>query len=171
MSSNIIQTLEYPVSNIPPIVYSIEQSRVDSRENKNTQVKPASMTNDVSTFSSFDKFMNSDSSTVFVNNTGNETKRVGIQGNTAKYHVNTFPSVSTSSNNILKTIMDSYSKNTNINHPPKQDLETKPAKVPTTLDNSRKRVVKDTDDYIFHMYVGSLSIVGLLILFRILQKG
>jgi hypothetical protein len=32
-------------------------------------------------------------------------------------------------------------------------------------------VTKDTDDYIFHIYVGSLSVIGLLILFRIIQKS
>ena len=37
--------------------------------------------------------------------------------------------------------------------------------------NEKKTLVKDMDDYIFHMYVGSLSVVGLLILFRILQKS
>ena len=37
--------------------------------------------------------------------------------------------------------------------------------------NDKKTLVKDTDDYIFHMYVGSLSVIGLLILFRIIQKS
>lgn len=30
---------------------------------------------------------------------------------------------------------------------------------------------KDTDDYIFQLYVGSLSVIGLFALFRIIQKG
>ena len=37
--------------------------------------------------------------------------------------------------------------------------------------HEKKPVTKDTDDYIFHMYVGSLSVIGLLILFRIIQKS
>jgi hypothetical protein len=38
-------------------------------------------------------------------------------------------------------------------------------------EKKNKPVTKDTDDYIFHMYVGSLSVIGLLILFRIIQKS
>jgi hypothetical protein len=34
-----------------------------------------------------------------------------------------------------------------------------------------KKHVKDTNDYIFQLYVGSLSIVGLFILFRLIQKS
>lgn len=30
--------------------------------------------------------------------------------------------------------------------------------------------VKDTDDYLFQFYMGSLTVVGLLILFRFIQK-
>jgi hypothetical protein len=31
--------------------------------------------------------------------------------------------------------------------------------------------VKDTDDYIFQMYIGSLSVIGLFVLFRLIQKS
>jgi hypothetical protein len=34
-----------------------------------------------------------------------------------------------------------------------------------------KAIQKDTDDYIFHFYIGSLTVVGLLILFRVIQKA
>lgn len=44
-------------------------------------------------------------------------------------------------------------------------------KKPETAKGLSKKHMKDTDDYIFQMYIGSLSIVGLFVLFRLIQKS
>jgi hypothetical protein len=50
-----------------------------------------------------------------------------------------------------------------------------PTQRPTTSKKSSetlpKKSTKDTDDYIFQMYIGSLSVVGLFVLFRLIQKS
>jgi len=48
---------------------------------------------------------------------------------------------------------------------------TDSAKSKDDCDKSRESKPKDMNDYVFHFYVGSLSIVGLFMLFRIIQKS
>ena len=44
-------------------------------------------------------------------------------------------------------------------------------KKPEDAKRLPKKHVKDTDDYIFQMYIGSLSVIGLFVLFRLIQKS
>jgi hypothetical protein len=175
------KTLDYPIkhiplTNIPSIVYTQQQqqqSRDNDSETRQPPHKPlsVSVTHDVSTLSSFDKFMKTDSSIVLAKNSTEQGSK-------------DMPPSTESGNNILKTILDSYAKKNSNKTGNTSDNENKPDNEKGTTakkenddstldqsDKSKKPVVKDTDDYIFHVYVGSLSVIGLFILFRILQKG
>ena len=181
------KTLDYPIkhiplTNIPSIVYTqqqqqqLQQSRDNDSETRQPPHKPlsVSVTHDVSTLSSFDKFMKTDSSIVLAKNSTEQGSK-------------DMPPSTETGDNILKTILDSYAKKNSNKKDNTSDNEKGTTEKGTTekgttekenddstldkSDKSKKPVVKDTDDYIFHVYVGSLSVIGLFILFRILQKG
>ena len=48
-------------------------------------------------------------------------------------------------------------------------IDTLPESSPTPPPSPKPE--KTTDDYIFHFYLGSLTVVGLFILFRMIQKS
>lgn len=50
-------------------------------------------------------------------------------------------------------------------------LNSDNTKKPEDAKRLSKKHVKDTDDYIFQMYIGSLSVIGLFVLFRLIQKS
>ena len=63
-----------------------------------------------------------------------------------------------------------------------EDLASKPAKdkdqetedikrVQDPFTNAKVIYEKTTDDYLFQMYIGSLTVVGLFVLFRMIQKS
>jgi hypothetical protein len=54
---------------------------------------------------------------------------------------------------------------------PTKPVPTKPVPTkPVPPKNAPKNRVKDMDDYLFQGYIGSISIVGLLILYRLIHK-
>jgi hypothetical protein len=58
-------------------------------------------------------------------------------------------------------------KNTVIYH----SNERKPVSSESEPESSLQKPEKTTDDYIFQFYLGSLTVVGLFILFRMIQKS
>jgi hypothetical protein len=150
-----------PLINIPPIVYSNQ-----SREQTSNQE-----TNDIPSSSSFDTFMKSFRTTLvapsvdkpkvsFVKN--NQGEFMAVPYDSAKdagFVEITGKPGEESSRFYTKTAIKSRDDDDD-----NSDDEDKNGK-------KNKPVSKDTDDYIFHIYVGSLSVIGLLILFRIIQKS
>ena len=63
-----------------------------------------------------------------------------------------------------------------INAEKEQEQEQNNTNVPNNqsieMDSSANRQkIKTTDDHLFHFYIGSLTVVGLFILFRMIQKS
>jgi hypothetical protein len=58
---------------------------------------------------------------------------------------------------------------------PDEDLApnkpTAQCEVPTYISSSQPSTEKNTDDYLFQVYLGSMTVVGLFILFRMIQKS
>ena len=49
--------------------------------------------------------------------------------------------------------------------------EQMPAETPDNMPDSPVVVEKNADDYLFQIYVGSLTVVGLFVLFRMIRKS
>jgi hypothetical protein len=153
-----------PLINIPPIVYS-NQSREQTSNQK---------TNDIPSSSSFDTFMKSLRSTLvapsvdkpkvsFVKN--NQGELMAVPYDSAKdagFVEITGKPGKEASRFYARTTKNAMGKSDDDSDDDDDDDKDKREKKPVT---------KDTDDYIFHLYVGSLSVIGLLILFRIIQKS
>lgn len=54
---------------------------------------------------------------------------------------------------------------------PDEDLAPKNSVIDSTPQTNAKPAEKTTDDYLFQVYLGSLTVVGLFILFRMIQKS
>lgn len=163
-----------PLINIPPIVYSNESFDKATKQD----------TKDIPSSSSFDHFMKS-----FVNpSTDNKSSQPPVQKKVSFINNNqgefvAVPYDSAQNGDFVEITGNPKSEGTMFYAKPINNPATKTAnksRGENDDDNSddedkhskkNKPVIKDTDDYIFHMYVGSLSVIGLLILFRIIQKS
>jgi len=159
---------------VPPIVYSTAKSGVGSL----TQGQE----NDVSPLSSFDQWMKSFIPSVLSPSTESDSvsasslkktvheKTAFIVNNRGEFSA--VPYDSDKNKDFVEITGKNASEGGRLYAPtiksPKRKPNTDNADEANTLDKPR---MKDTDDYIFHMYVGSLSIIGLLILFRMIQKS
>ena len=167
-----------PLINIPPIVYSNESGVIATKQD----------TKDIPSSSSFAHFMKS----LVGSSTDNKSSHPPVQKKVSfvKNNRDEFVAVpydSAQNGDFVEITGNPLSEGTTfyakpINNP---NTNTDKTKKPTksrddeddnsddedTNEKKNKPVSKDTDDYIFHIYVGSLSVIGLLILFRIIQKS
>ena len=160
-----------PLINIPPIVYSTQSKEQTTKQD----------TNEVHSSSSFDQFMKS-FRTSFVSPPVDKKKVSFVKNNQDEFVA--VPYDSAQNGDFVEITGNPKSEGTTFYAKPINNTNTNKTKTATKSrdddDNNsddedetkeKKPVTKDTDDYIFHMYVGSLSVIGLLILFRIIQKS
>jgi len=148
-----------PLINIPPIVYS-NQSR-DQTSNQET--------NDVPSSSSFDTFMKS-FRTSLVSPSVDKPKVSFVKNNQGEFMA--VPYDSTQNADFVEiTGKPGEEASRFYNKKTKKSRDGDDNSDNEDETKEENPVTKDNDDYIFHMYVGSLSVIGLLILFRIIQKS
>lgn len=180
------QSLEHSSLNIPvpPIVYSTKLG-IGSPANGKGQEK------DVPPSSSFDTWMKtfmpsmlslsteSDSAysssqkpvqpkTAFILNNRGEFSAVPYDSDKNKDFIEITGKNASEGGRLYVPTVKSPKRKTDNKKPKTDDADADADDADDTLEKPR---MKDTDDYIFHMYVGSLSIIGLLILFRMIQKS
>lgn len=150
-----------PHINIPPIVYTNE-SRVSITKPDTKDIPPSS---------SFDRFMKSFWSTNEESSRPPVLQKVSVVKNNQGEFA-TVPYDSAQNGDFVEITGNPTNKGTMFYAKPNHKPATKSRHDDEhDKDDNGKPPTKDMDDYIFHMYVGSLSIIGLLILFRIIQKS
>jgi len=146
--------VKYPVTNVPPIIYTLPSTaRVQSSNDKSSAQFHGAANSTSPLFSLFGSSRSEPEKATFVPINHSEFVTVPYEG---------------ADSNDLSKIAESSRFYTP--KPIGPQLLKKPEQVAGT-PSKPKPITKDTDDYIFQFYIGSLSVVGLLMLFRMMQKS
>jgi hypothetical protein len=176
-------SLEYSALNIPipPIMYSVKPGVGSPSQGKEKDVPPSSSldqwmktfmpsmlspsTESKSTYSSTPP---DHPKTAFILNNRGEFSAVPYDSAKNKDFIEITGKNASEGGRLYVPTVKSPKRKTDKRKPKTDDADADADDADDTLEKPR---VKDTNDYIFHIYVGSLSIIGLLILFRMIQKS
>ena len=159
MSSDVnTENCKYVMTTVPPIAFSLDNAKA--------VVSPYGESNPASyNFESPNPFLSKMSSPIRLDPFTTEKVAFMNMGNRPDVSSTEFIAVPYGSEHTQE--LSNISGGNSRFYAPKPAQTSKPEKKET----KPKPHTKDTDDYIFQFYIGSLTVVGLLILFRIIRKG
>lgn len=142
---------EFPVSNVPPIVYNQKQKQPTASASTTPTATMNTFSANTPTYTPVDATAGPIEKVAFV--PMSSTEFVAVPYDSRRY-------------SNLAEVSGSVQSRFHAQSNPKSR-----SKSPKSAPSKSKTRTKTADDYIFHFYIGSLTMVGLLMLFRIMQKG
>jgi len=161
-STDNTSNCKYTALAVPPIVYSMENANAVISPYHNTQTASYN-------FESPNPFLSKMSSPINLDPYAVEKVAFVNMGNAPEASRNEFVAVpyDASHSQTLSNISGDGQTRFYAPTPVSKPKGTKDADSNNVKSN---QYVKDTNDNIFHFYIGSLTVIGLLILFRVVQK-